>query len=692
MSSKSTENTVFVRFIPPKSEITRFHVEEIFSDIGPIKKCSIIRSPQNVGLGYGFCKFVSNQDAETAARDYQDKVVEIEGQTFTLTVELASHNKQRENEKKITRNKDSTVTNNNNDNNRDEENVLLLLQTKKKTSRVMVRNLSFHATEKDVRNTLEQQFGPVLEISLPRVDEKLHRGFCFVTFSRVRDAQRAVQPRSTPLVIKKRPVAIDYAVSKHVHQLQQEKEKGKKQDKDESDDNDDDDSSSDEEEEQVDANVEEEEEEEEENEQSDHDEDDNHNDDSRTDSSTERDDNESMESNSNPTTGNDTKQPPAEQHDDAVEQHKCLFVRNLPFDATRHDLFQLFQKFGHIESIYLVKDKNTNVQKGTAFVTFHSTKSAQQALEAAGNSGFVTTQRQDLSDTNGLHLRKRRLFVNVAVDKKTAASLTVEKQGNKVTGKDRRNLYLKMEGRVANEADGNSSSNAWEHLPESDQLKRQRAFAEKNTKLRSPLFFINSNRLSVRNLAKHVDEADFKKLCVDATKRGLETHLVTQEDQVAHWRASGEMTTRDIMKRIEQAKEESGSVIPAFDEKNVKRFIPSVYIDRDFTTNKKEKAPSRGFGFVDFEHHVHALACLRELNNNPYYAAEFVSGGKKAVDAKRLARKRKGKGEAVKGDFVSDDGRILTPRLIVDFTVSASDIKSNIILLGFLLRYGLNIY
>ena len=91
MSSKSTENTVFVRFTPPKSEITRFHVEQIFSDIGPIKKCSIIRShPQNVGLGYGFCKFVSNRDAETAARDYQDKVVEIEGQTFTLTVELAS--------------------------------------------------------------------------------------------------------------------------------------------------------------------------------------------------------------------------------------------------------------------------------------------------------------------------------------------------------------------------------------------------------------------------------------------------------------------------------------------------------------------------------------------------------------------------------------------------------------------------
>ena len=372
------------------------------------------------------------------------------------------------------------------------------------------------------------------------------------------------------------------------------------------------------------------------------------------------------------------KQPPP-KHDDAVNQHKSLFVRNLPFDATRHDLFQLFQTFGHIESIYLVKDKKTGVQKGTAFVSFQSKASAQQALEAAGSSGFVA-QPSTTSSTNGLHLRGRRLFVNVAVDKQTAASLTVEKQGNKVTGKDRRNLYLKMEGRVANEADGNSSgsSNAWEHLPESDQLKRQRAFAEKNTKLRSPLFFINSNRLSVRNLAKHVDEADFKKLCVVATKRGLDTNLVTQEDQVAHWRASGEMTTRDIMKRIEQAKEESGSVIPVFDEKNVKRCIPSVYIDRDFTTNKKEKAPSRGFGFVDFEHHAHALACLRELNNNPYYAAEFVSGGKKAVDAKKVARKRKGKGEAVTGEFVSENGRVLTPRLIVDFTVSTTRERDSI--------------
>jgi hypothetical protein len=41
----------------------------------------------------------------------------------------------------------------------------------------------------------------------------------------------------------------------------------------------------------------------------------------------------------------------------------------------------------------------------------------------------------------------RRLFANLAVDKETASTLTVErgKDANKLVGKDRRNHYLKGE-------------------------------------------------------------------------------------------------------------------------------------------------------------------------------------------------------------------------------------------------------
>ena len=46
----------------------------------------------------------------------------------------------------------------------------------------------------------------------------------------------------------------------------------------------------------------------------------------------------------------------------------------------------------------------------------------------------------------------------------------------------------------------------------SDRAKRERAFADKSTKLRSPLFFINPNRISIRNLNKEVNESQLKSL------------------------------------------------------------------------------------------------------------------------------------------------------------------------------------
>ena len=37
--------------------------------------------------------------------------------------------------------------------------------------------------------------------------------------------------------------------------------------------------------------------------------------------------------------------------------------------------------------------------------------------------------------------------------------------------------------------------------------------------------------------------------------------------------------------------------------------------------------PSRGYGFADFGSHAHALAALRQVNNNPAFSAKFVAGG-----------------------------------------------------------------
>jgi nucleolar protein 4 len=290
----------------------------------------------------------------------------------------------------------------------------------------------------------------------------------------------------------------------------------------------------------------------------------------------------------------------------------------------------------------------------------------------------------------GLYLNGRRILIDKAIDRSTAESFKIERDDDgkpigKKIGKDRRNLYLKNEGRVEEGTKTGNEENTWEMLPQTDQEKRGRAHQEKSAKLRSPLFFINPLRLSIRNLSKHVDEAGLRTLIISGITRGLANKLVTRTDMIAHWRASGEMTMRDIMKKIADAEmidkdmsnNDTDPVIPPFNEKlGIKAFVPSVYIDRDFESTKgsKKDAPSRGFGFVEFTHHAHALACLRELNNNPAYSAEYASGGRKIVDFKRRLSKKKGtRKQSTTGDeyadVIGDDGLIRMPRLIVEFTV-----------------------
>jgi nucleolar protein 4 len=135
--------------------------------------------------------------------------------------------------------------------------------------------------------------------------------------------------------------------------------------------------------------------------------------------------------------------------------------------------------------------------------------------------------------------------------------------------------------------------------------------------------------------------------------------------------------------KIQDGDATGNGILPPFDEKNVKQSIPSLHIHRDVVSGgNKNMAPSRGFGFVEFQHHAHALACLRELNNNPSYSKEYAIGGKQvALMKERRKRNNSGKkrktepsvndggSKIIDENFVTADGNIRTPRLIVEFTV-----------------------
>ena len=666
-STKSTDNTVFIRFTPPSSEVNRWHLEELFSQVGPIKKCSVIASKEGGGLGYGFVKFVSPEDAQDAAKKYNEEFLHVGDNKYRLKVSLASAQNQTNKERKSEKNmnkprvvepektkqpvvKEQPVVQEQQQPAPAIDAEVELMSKRKRTSRVIIRNLSFYADEKHIKAVLEKEFGPIVELTLPRVNDTLHRGFCFCTFEFEKHAKKATEARATPLYIKKRGVAIDFAVAKAVHQRAKDTK-------------DDSDAEEEEKEQQEDEDEDEEMEDQEDEQESEDDVDD------------EQDDEEVEDDDGNINKAR-PKKPRTEAPlvDEGVSKRQTVFIRNLPFDTDRNDIFQILRKFGHIESIYPVMDRDTGVFKGTAFCSFKDSDGANRALDASSSSDGFQNQRDSQVEGSGLHIRGRRLFMDLAVDKQTASTLTMEKQdGAKTGGKDRRCLYLSSEGYISSQSPDATTpdAQAWESLPESDQLKRQRALTEKTTKLKSPLFFINPKRLSIRNLAKNVDEADLKELCVKALRRGLAAGLVKAEDQVSSWRADG-LNAREVMTKINEAKEENeGSIIPEFTELNVKKFIPSVFIDRDFTANKKEKAASRGFGFADFTHHAHALACLREMNNNMIYSAEYVPNGKKANEVKnksaKTTKRSKKKAEMEEGE--SAGGRNRVPRLIVEFTV-----------------------
>lgn len=652
---KSTQFTVFVRFHPPHESLRRHHTEQWFAGVGPIKKSSLIHQDNKV---FGFIKYTCQEDAEKAAKEYDGQTFSVDGGTVQVQMALAqdaaantSASSTTATTASMTTAEDEKKPHEKRSSHQDTHEVY-----RKKACRLILRNLAFAATEKDIRKALTP-FGPLAEVHIPTVTgAPTHRGFAFVTFENLKDANQCLSESET-ILIKKRNVKIAHSLNKAEFDLQKQRDeepnKRKKQigSTDPSKDNkakvddskNDDDASEDEE--------------------GDDSGDNNSSDDSSeasSDASDQEDDDDASKH---------SKEDADKQTSSSVvplSEKRTIFIRNLPFDATRHDLFELLRKFGKIESIYVCKAEN-GIAKGTAFLNYAKPAAAQRAIRAA-DTRIGSEKPEDEGEVatvgTGVLLNGRQLMIDLAVDKETASTLTLDKK-QAGGGKDRRHMYLRTEGRVDDQVE-------WEALPESDKEKRQRAWTEKNTKLKSPIFFINATRLSIRNLAKHVDESGLKKLVVEATMKGLENNLVTAQDQIALWKAKGDMSNRDILTRIQEIDEgddPNKSIVPAFDPANVKRYIPSVFVDRDFTRGNPKEAPSRGFGFVQFEHHVHALACLRELNNNTAYTEKFVTGGSSAFLAKRKVRKSKIVADAETSGLIGSDGQVKLPRLIVEFTV-----------------------
>lgn len=77
---------------------------------------------------------------------------------------------------------------------------------------------------------------------------------------------------------------------------------------------------------------------------------------------------------------------------------KKLYVGNLPFSATENDLESIFAQYGKLDSLTIVRDRESGQPRGFAFVEYGDDAAAEAAIAA----------------TNGMQVGGRALMVNEA--------------------------------------------------------------------------------------------------------------------------------------------------------------------------------------------------------------------------------------------------------------------------------------
>ena len=78
----------------------------------------------------------------------------------------------------------------------------------------------------------------------------------------------------------------------------------------------------------------------------------------------------------------------AENKRDTKEKHLRIYIGNLGYDVTEEELRQLFSAHGQVESVSMIRDRDTNRSKGFAFVEMPSSAEAEAAIQTLNEKEF----------------------------------------------------------------------------------------------------------------------------------------------------------------------------------------------------------------------------------------------------------------------------------------------------------------
>ncbi|ODV59334.1 mRNA-binding ribosome biosynthesis protein NOP4 [Ascoidea rubescens DSM 1968] len=613
-SNDADQKTLFVRAIPYTT--TGEQLTDFFSNFAPVKHSAIVTDAGNNSKGFGFVTFPTNEDCKIALdscklHKYNDKLL------------LAEYAKKRQRKPMLkSNNKDKhlneNITTKNHDNHDDTHN-------KKRNPRLIIRNLPWKVKKPKLILKYFQRFGSVLNSIIPRGENSRMSGFAIITMKKQKAAKAAVDYYSkNPLKIFDREVAIDFAISKdkwiEYRKTLQDKsvsnngknsktvEKHINDSKDESgnsakeSDDDNDDKTLDE--------------------KSDYESDE---EDSVTD--------EEKLSNNHPQNGTGIgsnnqdeenqfeKRPPK----NTVEPY-LIFVKNLPYDATSKSLTEHFEQFGKIKYALPVIDKKSGLAKGTGFISFYEKESFDNCLNNAPDANHISMLISD--DVPPLYVFEGRILsIASAVSKERASVLTeqnskkrLENLGKLPDEKDKRNLFLLNEGRITE----NSKVFKLGLISKKDMSIREQSYNLRIFQLnKNSSLHLSLTRLAVRNIPRSLTEKGLKalgrKAIVEFAKevKGNKRQPLSKE----------ELTRSTRFKQINEIPNDNTTENSALKKKKTKNtgVIKQAKIMIEIKDGGKE-GRSRGYGFLEFRDHKHALMGLRWLNAHEVTEEEILEG------------------------------------------------------------------
>ncbi|KAG1149282.1 hypothetical protein G6F37_001793 [Rhizopus arrhizus] len=645
--------TLFVRGLPFNA--TNEDLEEFFGEIGPVRKCFVVTERKQTqsdqaeeskpvrNKGFGYVHYAMEEDAQTALTKLKN--VKFKGRK--IKIELAKRksetahddNKKTKQPEPVPEKKES------------EPKEKVEPATFEVNARLIVRNLPWKYREADL-SKLFNAHGKVHDVKLPRKWEGGPlRGFAFIQFDKVDEAKAAMEALNAT-EHHGRTIAVDWSIPKRRYQESEAKQPEEQDDANNEDvemkEKDDEDK---EEDESNDAD--------EEAENADSDEEDIDDEDEEMEDESEEDDSEG-----------ESDEDDSDEEEAVVEEEKkpkklgptpsegrTLFVRNLLFESTEEDLKELFKQWGPVVYAKITRDPVTRLSRGTGFVCMKKKEDAAKCLEEAEalrnlsqkdenndseamnqllskrekkKKGLmfksIITPESTSGDGSKFTLNGRVLDVTLAVDREQAKQIKDNNESQKKK-EDKRNLYLMREGVVF------PGTPAAETMTQAELTKRQLSFSSRKKLIsNNPSLYISKTRLSIRNLPVKVDDKELKALGISSVQKF--------KNEV-----KGNVRT-DLTK---EEKEEGWQYLPRIKQAKIIRSKDRI----DVATNQLR---SKGYGFLEFSTHAHALASLRYLNNNPdifkgkRLIVEFSLENKDVVDRRGTQRDNHKKEEPKTGN------------------------------------------